>query len=168
MKKFLLFISVFVFFINADGQSLDNRYFSYVSNKGVVYFFYPQKLSKVEGIENFCYDLTYVANSDLATLNFTIETKNIVEIAELGICYANDTIKIEDYSMLFRDVVKNGYETRITNTIKKTNLLNIYGSSETMCFILTLKDGRICKASYNRKRWKKDSSVFTKILNSIY
>lgn len=154
--------------MNIKGKSIDDRYYSYISNNGVIYFFYPQKLNRTDIIEKFSYDLTCLTKSDSATLNFTIVTKDLIEISRLSICNGENKSYIDNHSMLFRDVTKKGYETRITTRVAQSELIKIYKSNSVMSFILTFGDGTEDKVSYSKRKWKKDSAIFTKVFNSIY
>lgn len=167
MRLLLLFIIV-PFATLCHAQSVEKRYTNFIGNNGIVYFFYPKKLKKLEGMEKFSYDITCSSKSDTAILNFSIYSLEPAETKKLTMHNGNDSIESISCKTLFVDVEDKGYKTRCSTTFLLSDLKKMYKNKSTLYFKLLLKEGIACKANYRKREWKKESSVITRILNSIY
>lgn len=166
MRFFTLLLFV-LFAVSCPAQSIDKRYRSTITQKGTLHFFRPMKLTKVENMDKFVYDMTYISNTDSVTLNFTIEIKNpqMIEKVELqadGVIATENTPK-----MLYRDVLSSTYVERISVRLPYKDIEQAFKSETPLSFLTTLSDGTICKATYPKSKWKKENANITRILQSI-
>lgn len=148
-------------------QSTGKRYRSHVGNGGTSYFFVPKKLSNKTGIDKFEFDMTHLSSTDSVTLNFTVILKQPVTVKSMSL--KNDKCDVEApyLSMLYRDVLDDGYEIRTTSRFLLTDIQKFFNEESPLYFDIKLSDGNEVSATYSKSQWKKERDIVTRILNSI-
>lgn len=167
MTKYKIFLFLFVIAASCHAQSANKRYRSYLSERGTVNFIRPFKLGNKNNIDLFEFDMTYVSYSDSITINCTLKTKrpNIVRALELRTgCHE---VIDNDVYLLYRDVLKDGYEMRITSRFSFDDIKRIYKSTSPCVFKVIFNDGSWGTATYSKSKWKSEHLNMTRILESI-
>lgn len=145
-------------------QTANGRYVSRMTQDGMLYFIEPKKISKVENIERFEYDVTLISWSDSATVNFTFKSKSLAYPDSLSINSCDGNYKIRNYSLLFTDIIKGGYEIRVTSKVDNSILEKIILCTVSPIFNF-YQDGVYCEASYSTGAWKNDRKKLLDIFN---
>ncbi len=156
---FLVFVSVHLF-----AQSVEDRYFSRMTQDGTLYFIVPKKLGKCSGIKKFEYDMTYLSWSDSVTVNFTFRSKSVACPSELKIESCENLYLCSNYSLLFTDIVKDGYEIRVTSKFSVDEIERVLKCSESPVFMFK-QDGVLRTAEYSKGAWDKDRKKLIDIYN---
>lgn len=164
MKRIILILSVLLSVASAIGQSANGRYVSRMTQDGMLYFIEPKKLSKVENIQRFDYDITLISWSDSATVNFTFKSKNVDYPDSLYIKSCEKNYPISQYSLLFTDIVKGGYEIRVTSKVDVNTIGEILACREPLVFTF-FQNGVKCSATYTPGAWKSDQKKLIDIYN---
>lgn len=164
MKRAIVILSVIFCFVCTSAQSAKGRYVSRMTQDGMLYFIEPKKLSKLENIQRFEYDITLISWSDSATINFTFKSKQVDYPDSLYINSCHDHNKITEYSLLFTDIVKGGYEIRVTSKIDTNTLGRLISCPEPPVFSF-YQNGTVCSATYSGSAWKSDQKKLSDIFN---
>lgn len=164
-KLYFIFLFFICTFCNA--QSIEKRYSTYISDIGVINFFHPQKLKNNTKIDAFVFDMTYISYGDSLILNCSYRTQNGSNIKSLKLKNGNNNICGKDLSVLYRDVIKSGYETRVTSRFSFIDIRNIFSNPAPLVFEIILNDGSCYTASYRKSAWEKESINITRIFESI-
>ncbi len=80
---------------------------------------------------------------------------------------ANKSYLGKSVSMLYRDVMKNGYLLRITSKFSILDITEMFQSSTPLIFEFTLTDGTRCILTYSESQWKKESHDVSRIIESL-
>lgn len=150
-----------------NAQAIEKRYSSHLSNTGIVNFFLPKKLKKNTNIDMFRFDMTYISYSDSVTLNCTYRIRNRNNIKTFNLKSNNNSIHGEDFSVIYREVRKHGYEVRVTSRFSFNDIKNVFNNHTPLHFEIVLNDNSSYMASYRKSAWKKESFNVTRILESI-
>ena len=150
-----------------EAQSIDKRYRSYIGNGGTAYFFLPKKLKETEGVKNFVYDITHLSITDTVTLNFTIVVEEPVMVDSLVLVNSDKITTVSSVSLLYRDVLDEGYEIRTTSGLALQKMQSVYSDASPLEFKMYLSNGKVVKAAYKKSQWKKERETVSRILNSI-
>lgn len=143
-----------------------DRYVSRMTQDGTLYFIEPKKLGVRENLHTFEYDMTLLTWSDSATVNFTFVSKNMELPAGFAIKNADYDYECTSYSPLYIDIVKKGYEVRITSKFPVAQIEKIIESPAPPVFTFT-QGGAAESASYTQGAWNKDRLKLQNIL-SLY
>lgn len=154
-------------FSSGFSQSTNKRYRSHVGNEGTSYFFVSKKLSHKKGVEKFEFDMTHLSTTDSVTLNFTIITKLPSTVRTMSLVNDSCNIKASNLSMLYRDILDDGYEIRTTSRFALKDIQQLFSHENTLRFTMSLNDNCQAYATYSRSQWKKERETITRILNSI-
>lgn len=165
--RIITFVLLCVMCLQVEAQSINKRYRSHIGNGGTTYFFVPKKLSKKNGVDKFIYDMTHLSTTDSVTLNFTIVVENSVKVESLILANGESEIKSSCLSLLYRDVLDDGYEIRTTSRFSLNQLLSAFSNDSPLIFKVMLSNGDAVSAAYTKSRWKKEKQTITKIFNSI-
>ena len=167
MRYFTLLLFFFLFVVSSTAQSIDKRYRSTITQTGTLHFFRPMKLTRIENMKSFVYDMTYLSKTDSVTLNFTLEIINSQNVEKV-VLQTDGVIAIENApKMLYRDVLKSSYKVRISVGVPYKDIERIFKSETPLSFFITLSDGTVCKATYSKSKWRKEHVNITRILQSI-
>lgn len=150
-----------------SGQPINKRYSTYLSSNGTIYFFNPKKLIKRVNADRFTYDMTYISHGDSVTVNCSVEVKENSMIKQMVMKNANKSYLGKSVSMLYRDVMKNGYLLRITSKFSILDITEMFQSSTPLIFEFTLTDGTRCILTYSESQWKKESHDVSRIIESL-
>ena len=148
----------------AWSQSSFNRYSSRITNDGICYFFKECKLKNVSGMKQFQYDMTYPDWTDSITVNFSIYCDMPLVPDKLYLRGGSKNCVCNDFRSLYVDIVKGGYEIRITSKFAKEDIESLLQQSESpMAFEMETK-GKKMFATYTDGAWHKER----KKLNDIF
>lgn len=159
-------ILIILFAVNAVAQSAAGRYASRLTQDGTVFFFMPQKLSQLENINRFEYDMTSLTWSDSITVNFTFVSKTSLPPTGLKIVSGNTTYDCQAFSPLYIDIIKKGFEVRITSKFPSDAIKNIIQCTEPPEFHFS-QGSTQAKAAYSAKAWNKDRKKLNDIFSLI-
>lgn len=165
MKRIIIIlISVVFAVLGASAQSASGRYVSRMTQDGILYFIEPKKITKVENIQRFNYDMTLISWSDSTTVNFTFKSKTPAYPDSLSFKSCGASYKITNYSLLFTDIVKGGYEIRVTSKVDNNTLEKLFMCPEPPIFSF-FQNGLPCTATYTSRAWKSDQKKLLDIFN---
>lgn len=163
VKQFLIGLLIAFSAFPVSSQSAEGRYASRMTPDGSIFFIMPHKLSKTEGIKKFEYDMTLLSWTDSVTVNFTFRSLEMGIPKSLSIGNNVKNFKCDNYSLLFMDILKQGYEIRVTSKFASTDIKTLFDSESPLIFNFIQGDTQ-CYATYKESAWKKDR----KKLNDIY
>lgn len=145
-------------------QSSFDRYSSRITIDGTCYFFKDYKLTCVDGIKRFQYDMTYPDWTDSITVNFSLYCDMPVVPRQFSLRGGDKEYVCNDFHNLYVDIIKGGYEIRMTSKFAKDDIVALLQQPESpMAFEMETK-GRKIFATYKKGAWKKDR----KRLNDIF
>lgn len=164
MKRLLLSFIFVLATLPGWSQSSFNRYSSRITKDGICYFFKEQKLNSVSGMKKFTYDMTYPDWTDSIIVNFSMYC-NIPDVPQKLSIRSGDKVYVcYDFRSLYVDLLKDGYEIRITSRFAKDDIVSLLQQSEyPMVFEMETKGINIY-AKYKGSAWRKDR----KKLNDIF
>lgn len=166
VKNYIIFILFFIGTI-CHAQSIGKRYRSHLSECGTINFFRPIKLNDKTNTDLFVFDMTYISHSDSVTVCCSIRTKHPNTVKSLELINSDQDIASNNVSVLYCDVLKRGYEIRITSRFSFNDIQHIYKESIPLMFKIIFNDDSSCTATYSRSKWEKESQNITRILESI-
>lgn len=153
--------------IALHAQSIDKRYRTYLTANGMLHFVGKKKLTKTENLTKFDFDITYVAGTDSATVNFSFVTDIPTSVKSCSLTNGHVSVAAAHPRMMFRDVMKRGYKIRTTTTIAFNDLQQLYAHESPFTFSLTLENGAGCTASFTPSQWKKERKDLERVFSSI-
>lgn len=162
MNKLLLWFVCAISCFYCHAQSAGNRYVSRMTQDGTLFFINPQKLNDLSGIKKFEYDMTMLSWTDSITVNFTFESDKMTLPSEVMLRSGTKTYECNNYSSLFIDIKKNHFEIRITSKFLNKDIEEIISRTDPLSFVIK-QDGVTETASYNPKKWRKESKMLTDI-----
>lgn len=163
MSRLLIsFLSIIISF-SAFSQSAEGRYASRMTPDGTIIFIMPQKLGKTEGIKNFEFDMTLLSWTDSVTVNFTYQSPTMGLPQSLTLSNSKLNVECTDYSLLYMDILKKGYEIRVTSKFSASDIKTLFSEINPPVFNF-IQEGKPCFATYKEGAWKKDR----KRINDIY
>ena len=168
MARRLFLCTLFMLLCAAlHAQSIDKRYRTYLTTNGMLHFIGKKKLTKVENLTKFDFDITYVAGTDSATINFSFVTDIPTSVKSCFLTNGYVSVAAAHPRMMFRDIMKRGYKIRTTSTIAFNDLQQLYAHESPFTFSLTLENGVGCAASFTPSQWKKERKDLERVFSSI-
>ena len=164
LTLFLINISVSLI---SPAQSIEKRYSSYVSERGIVNFFRPKKLNNNVNMGVFEFDMTYVSHGDSVTVNCSINVTSVEPIVRAELINGEDKKSGENVYVIYRDITKKGYIVRLSARYPLKDIQECFSNRNPLVFCFLMKNGTTCSASYSPSQWKKDSNLVTRILSSL-
>lgn len=161
MKRILIILLVLI--VGEASFALD-RYASRMTPDGTIYFIMPKKLSKLQGIKHFDYDMTLLSWTDSVTVNFTFESGLMGHPNNLAINSGTRSFVCDHYSLLFQDLKKNGFEIRVTSKFSTHDIKEMIDSEAPPIFIFYQGENKE-SATYSEGAWKKDRKKLIDIYN---
>ncbi len=155
MKKFIVFLFIWVIAIPSYGQSSQGRYASRITPDGTIFFINPKTLGTLANIRKFEYDITLPSWTDSVTINFTIESSLMNAPENLKIVSGDKVYQCEDFSVLYIDIKKQHYVIRVTSKFSMQELQKIIESASSPVFTFT-QNGVQEEAKYTDRAWKKE------------
>ena len=146
-------------------QSVSNRYSGRMTQDGMCYFFRKMKLSEKEGIKDFYYDMTYLDWTDSVTVNFSIIADKPETPKMLTIISGDSTFVCDNLKCLFIDVLKKGYEIRMSSSFPEKVIRKVIETSSAPIFQVKFKDD--VTATYSKSSWREDSKKLQMIFQMI-
>jgi len=124
----------------------------------------PKKLNKCEGIKNFTYDMTCLTWSDSITVNWTFKSKTIHIPEKFKLISCGKDYHCSNYSPLYNDIVKGGYEIRITSKFHVNEIEEMLNCQTPLMF--SFYQGGILKtATFSQGAWNKERQKLIDIFN---
>ena len=166
MNRLLLIAFVFVSVI-CPAQALGNRYVSSITNTGVMYFFRPIELDRLDNMHRFEYDITYIENKDSVTINFTTSidsfalVKNIIVTSQDTIVYRGSGI------CLYCDFSGTHYDVRTSFRLSYNDFAKVFESLTPLTFCIHFSNNLKCTAAYSKSLWRKERSTILRIIRPI-
>lgn len=145
---------------------IGDRYVSRNTQDGTIYFIEPKSLGVKDNILSFTYDMTLLSWTDSVTVNFTIVSKRMEVPEGLAIRNSQYDFACRSYSPMFIDIVKKGFEVRVTSKFPLKEIEQIFKSEEPPVFSFT-QAGVAESAGYSRSAWKKERVKLQNIM-SVY
>lgn len=165
---FLLLLTLGLFCsLDASAQVGLKRLFSHNNEKGTMYFIGQKKLTKLENIKKFEFDITYLDYTDSATVNFTVISPNPTDVSELKMGNSSIAMTATDVELLYHEVKGKNYVVRTTSKVPFQTLKEIVKSESPMVFDIVHTDGQKGKATYSASQWKKERDLLGRILYLI-
>ena len=159
----MLLVSVMINIVADAG----NRYISRNTDNGILYFLEPIKLKHTVGIKSFEYDLSYVAPSDSAFLNFSIRSKVACKPENITILYPDNSSYLCDKNeILFIDTFSSGFDIRVSLHIPISIFRKALQYDAPPVFNFTLC-GKEATATYKQNTWRSEKKELTQIFNVI-
>lgn len=155
MKRLFLSLLTCSLFVTLLALSAQNRYHSRMTQDGTLFFFMPHKITKLEGIKRFEYDMTMLNWTDSTTINFTFESSSLLLPENLKIISGNNSFVCHSYSPLFADIKKHHYEIRITSKFPNSEVLSFIENPNPPIFSFT-QNNQLKTASYKQAAWNSD------------
>lgn len=150
----------------AFADSTKNRYSSRLTGEGICYFIRDMKLTKLENIDKFIYDMTYVDWNDSITVNFTVLAESPVAPKELVLKGDTKSFTCTKIERFYVDITRKGYELRLSSTFHKDEIKEIVFSKTPPVFCFKLGDID-ATATYSKSAWKKDGKKLQSIITLI-
>lgn len=167
MKYIICFLFFITVAIDSSAQTIRQRYSSRLTQDGICYFFRKVELSKLENIDKFVYDMTYLDWNDSVAINFTIHSSIPNAPKVTNIKSGENSFICDKTERYFVDVTNNGYIIRSSAKYHKNDLDKIVFSKDKPIFCFQLGNTE-ASATYSDSAWKKDSKKLQSILNLIY
>lgn len=161
MKRIIIILLVLI--VGIPSFALE-RYASRMTPDGTIYFIMPKKLSKLHGIKHFDYDMTLLSWTDSVTVNFTFESGIMGLPTDLSIKSGTRTFGCDNYSLLFQDLKKKGFEIRVTSKFSTEDIKEMIYSETPPVFIFYQGENEE-SATYSEGAWKKDRKNLIDIYN---
>lgn len=108
--------------------------------------------------------MTYLSWTDSVTVNITFRSKSVACPSELVIESCGCLCRCSSCSMLFTDIVKGGYEIRLTSKFSVGEIERVLECPDSPTFTFK-QNGVLCSAEYSKGAWKKDRKKLTDIYN---
>lgn len=164
MRQILAIFFVVFASLCVAGQNAAGRYVSRMTQDGMLYFINPQKIKQCTEIKNFEYDMTCLSWSDSVTVNFTFKSNSVDRPANLKIESCGKSYACNNYSLLFTDIVKGGYEIRVTSKFLLSDIEKVLQCQSSPIFSFS-QNGITRTAAYSSGAWRKDQKKLTDIFN---
>ncbi len=137
-----------------------------MTDNGMLFFIMPQKVKSLKGISSFEYDITLLTWNDSITLNYTCKTKKMETPQDFKIISGDSTYNSMDCNLLFVDIIKKGFEVRITTKFLYRDFEKIIQCDTPPIFSFT-QGGEEKSATFSQKKWDKEREILNKII-SVY
>lgn len=164
MNKFFASLLLILFPLLAAAQSAQGRYVSRMTQDGKLIFIEPKKISVCSEIKKFEYDVTCLTWADSATVNFTFVSRTISKPRDLKIKSCGSDYVCDNYSLLYTDIVKSGYEIRVSAKYPVADIEKIF-QCETSPVFSFKQDDIERTAAYSKSAWAKDRVKLNAIMN---
>lgn len=164
-QRFIILFLMLVIPLIGIAQSVSSRYSGRMTQDGMCYFFRKMKLSEKEGVKDFYYDMTYLDWTDSITVNFSIIADKPETPKMLTIISGDTTFVCDNLKCLFVDVLKKGYEIRMSSSFSEKAIRKMIETSSAPIFQVKFKDN--VTAAYSKSSWKKDSKMLQMIFQMI-
>lgn len=159
----LLTISLFSN-VETFAQTGPQRLFSHADEEGTMYFINAKKLSNLENIKGFEFDITYLDYTDSATINFTIISSNPNDVSALQVGNGQTEVTATDVELLYHEMKGKNYVVRTTSKVPYLALKEMMTAQSPLVFNVTRADGQRDMATYKPSQWKKERDLFERII----
>lgn len=168
MKGFALSVLMFFVMICANAQSVEKRLHSHITSQGTVYFVSHKSLSKHDkGVKKFEYDLTYVAKSDSATINFTLVSPAISDVKALVLTNGTESVEAGFVELLYHEAKKKDYLIRTSARVPYQQLKSMLQGDAPVVFNITRTNGVQNRVEYSVSQWKKEKQMYARLFYMI-
>lgn len=135
-----------------------------MTQDGTIFFIMPKKISDCSGIKKFEYDMTCLTWTDSVTVNFTFRSASVDRPVGLAVESCGHTYTCTAYSLLYTDIVKGGYEIRVTSKFPVAEIEEMLQCESSPVFTFEQNHTR-CTAAYSAGAWKSDRKKLKDIFN---
>lgn len=163
----VLFVAALLCNIEATAQVGLKRLFSHTSEQGTMYFIGKKKLTKLENIKSFEYDITYLDYKDSVTINFTVISPNPSDVSGLKVGNGEAFVTATDVELLYHEVKGKNYLVRMTSKLPFKAMKEIMTAQSPLVFDIVRADGQKGKAEYKSSQWKKERDLFERVIYLI-
>lgn len=167
MVRYILTLLCLSVSLMSTARSIEKRYSSYLSEKGTINFFRPQKLKNNTNMGKFKFDMTYISHKDSVIVNCTLNVMSGELISNLELKNGEKKKSGENVFVIFRNVIKDGFQVRVSSRFLFTDIQECFNNQTPLVFCFQMKDGTTCTASYTPSQWKKERQQVSRILSSL-
>lgn len=164
MRYFI--ISLFLFFVSVSCVEGRPKYITHLTDDGMVYFIFPQKLPAQKGSSSskhpIKYDLSHLVSNDTVYYNCTVVLPTSYKIDTIWLNTSGTSREIAP-EILFIEEKKGQLKYRISIQLTYQELKEMYASDSP--YSLDFGNGMIF--SYNVRKWAKHKQEMTKIYRII-
>lgn len=157
----------FIVFLNivACNQVFAQRYTSFYTPHGQIFFFKPHTIAGKRNHMKFEYDMTYKENNDSIIFNFSVITT--APIGVNGFAIKNTTLAIVPLSFkrLYIDLHKRKYTTRMQVSFRFSELKNIMTCIDPYHFEVMTNEGELLRFEDSESDWRKENKRMTEVFN---
>lgn len=140
---------------------------SSITDAGVMYFFRPIKLERIDNMLEFEYDVTYIENEDSVTINFTTSIDSFATVKDIIVNSQETIVYCDSVNCLYCDVSETYYDVRTSFRLSYNDFVKIYESLTPLTFCIHFSNNLECTATYSKKRWLKERSTILRIIRPI-
>lgn len=150
--------------ISSFSGNIKNKYKSYLTEKGTVYFIMPQKMPKAENStahKDLIFDVTCINTSDTVAVTATIHTTNPIKDSLVVLTIPHGKTYSVPTIVIYRDLNKKGYTNRLKFNIQKNTFSELFNAS--LPFYIDYGNG--CVFAFKRKTWAEYQLLFNSVMN---
>ena len=153
-KAFLALILLLLSGIAAEAANINKKYKTHLTEKGIIYFIMPQKMTKASGsnaLKPMTFDITLLDKSDTVLIRGTINSAEPLHNHEVTVKLGDGVQFKVSAKTLFRDIAKNGFNNRVEMKLHKRDFCKMYDSPKPY----VLDFGQQNTFGYAAKKWDK-------------
>lgn len=160
--RYILFTIILLFSVNtfSSGRA---KYISHLTENGILYFVYPQKVPATKGAKvksKLEYDISHLVTNDTVIFNFTVNISPAEKISKLNIRTDNGT---REYTpeKIYIEEAKGLLRYRLSLQFTYAELRSLFESNSP--FLMDFGNG--ITFSYPDKKWAKQKAEMMPILH---
>ncbi len=170
MKRILIILCI-LFGITqlATAKKEDNRLRTHETTEGTLYYVGQKKLKgqNKQLLRELDYDMTLLMSQDSVTINFTVLSSSPADVTALTLSNATSSVAAHSVALLYHDISGKYYEIRSTSRVHFQELKALMQSDLPLHFSVMRADGSRGDVEYSASEWKKERSLFNRILYLI-
>ena len=146
--------------------NINKLYRSALTEKGTLYFFFEQKMSKdknSKAIKPLLFDVTYLSGSDTISIKTTVLSTNAYKHQFVNIIKADGQKTEATTVVIFRDIMKKGYINRIEIRMPRSEYRQLYNTDKPF----TIDFGEQNSFKFSDSQWQKHREAVNKVWEVI-
>jgi len=160
-----------LFMITGSAVKLNKLYTSYLSDKGMVYFVFPHKISENKQLSTAdspmkC-DYTYVTSTDSVRVLMSIELKTLVRPSEFVVESLDSVVSSSPVTLMYSEPHGKNYAYRLSASIPYKEWQSIYKSQKPFEFVIVDNEDNRYVYNYKKNEWQEYSAVFEQLFKII-
>ncbi len=166
MKKFIVLLLLQGLCLTMAAGNIGKLYKSALSEKGMLFFLYEQKMPKCahgESLKPLLFDVTYVTGNDTVSIKTTVKSKTAYKGTEVTITSGDGEKMSVPTEVIYRDIIKKGFINRIEIKIPLKEYRKLYNSA----LPYSIDYGEQNSFQFNAKQWKKHQNEVNTIWQII-